>query len=441
LARRRPAEAADYIDSHEVEWESLARQDPHDAADIIEALEEEAAGKLLEGLEPDATAAVLEELHDEVAADILEGLDVAEAAAAVGRLSAEEAADIVGHLEPEARTAIFAALEGSAVDEILDLLKYPPDSAGGLMTPDPATLRSGLTSGEAIEALRRLHEQYEDLTYVYVTEHDGRLIGVVSFRDLVFARPHTGLDDVMVPNPVAVRAETDREQVAELIQRYGLLAMPVIDHRGSLLGVIPIDNVLESVQREATEDIAAMVGAGPEETIYTPFQRSVRHRLPWLIVNLGTALVVTFTISRFEPVISRLAVLAAYMPVVASLGGNSGAQSQAVLIRAMVMDTIPYSAARRVMAREALIGLINGIVVGSLSAVIAMSFTGDVAIGVVIGLAALANLVAANLAGSGIPILLERLGKDPALASNIFMTLVTDLVGFGGFLAIATALL
>ena len=441
LARRRPREAAEYLDSHEEEWASLAESDPHDAADILEALHEEAAADLISGLDPEEAADVLEEMRNEAAADVLEELSAVDAAGFVAELSPDEAADIVQHLDTEARSAIFEEMEDHQVDEILDLLQYPPDSAGGLMIPDPATLPAGITAGEAIEALRRLHEGLENMSYVYVVDLEGRLTGVVSFRELVFARPMTALDEVMVHDPVAVRPETDREDLAELIQRYNLLAMPVVDHRGLLLGIVAIDDVIRAVQREATEDIAAMVGAGIEETMYTPFQSSIRHRLPWLILNLGTALLVTITISRFQPVIGRLTVLAAYMPVVASMGGNAGAQSQAVVIRAMAVESLPAQMVRRVMGREVLVGFLNGLAIALMSGTIAAVFTHQIRVGLVIGLAAQTNLLVANLAGTGIPVLLDRLGKDPALGSNILMTTVTDLVGFGSFLTIATLLL
>ncbi len=441
LARRRPSEAADYLDTHEEEWTALAGADPHDAADILEAIDEEDAAELISDLTPGDAADVLEEMHDEAAADVLEELHPTEAAAAVSELAPEDAADIVGHLEDDTREAIFGAMEGDQVSDIRDLLRYPPDSAGGLMMPEPATLTVGITAGEAIEALRRLHEGLENMSYVYVVEHDGRLAGVVSFRELVFARPLTALDEVMVHHPVAVRPEADREEVSELIQRYDLLALPVVDGNGVLLGIVTIDDVMEAMQREASEDIAAMVGAGVEETLYTPFHRSVLHRLPWTAVNLGTALAVALVVSRFEPIISEIAVLAAYMPVVASVGGNSGAQSQAVIIRAMATDTVPRGQVRQVLSRSLLIGLVNGFAVGVLSGVIAGGFTHSAEIGFVIGLAAQVNLIVANLAGSGIPLLLHSLGQDPAMASNIFMTMITDMVGFGGFLAIATVLL
>ena len=441
LARRRPREAEEYLEEHREHWGSLAESDPHDAADILEAIDEEAAAGLIAALETHEAADVLEEMSHEAAADVLEELPSDAAARLLTELPPDEAADIMGHLQAAIRDVVLEKLDEDRFDEIQRLMAFPPDSAGGLMKPDPAALPVGLTAGEAIESLRRLHEHLEDLSYVYVVDDGGRLVGVLSFRELVFARPGTALDEVMIPNPVAVRPETDRERVAEVTQRYGLLSVPVIDHRGVLMGLVSIEDVIEAVQSEATEDIAVMVGAGVEETLYTPWQRSVRTRLPWTAVNLATAFLVALVVSRFEPVIDRVAVLAAYMPVVASIGGNSGAQSQAIVIRGMAFDRIPAQLARRVITRSLLIGLVNGVAIGALSGAIAAFFTHQAKIGFVIGLAALVNLIVANVAGSGIPILLQKLGQDPAVASNIFMTMITDMVGFGGFLAIATLML
>jgi magnesium transporter len=441
LARRRPRQAEKYLDTHQEQWGSLAEADPHDAADILEALEEEAAVDLISGLEAEQAAEVLEEMRHEAAADLLEEMPPAEAAEMIAALPADEAADIIGQLEEDARRRLLESASTEELGEVLALLAYPPDTAGGLMKTEVATLPSAISAGEAIEALRRLHDHLENLSYVYVVDPSRRLLGVVSFRELVFARPGATLDEVMVPSPVAVRTDTDREDVADLIQRYNLLALPVVDYQGVLLGMVTIDDVIVEVQQEATEDIAAMVGAGVEETIYTPVARSVRSRLPWTAVNLATAFLVALVVSQFEPVINRLTVLAAYMPVIASIGGNSGAQSQAIVIRAMAVDHIPAVLVRRVLLRSTLIGLLNGIAIGALSGAIAAFFTHNAEIGMVIGLAALTNLLVANLAGSSIPIILDTMGQDPALASNIFMTMITDLVGFGGFLAIATALL
>jgi magnesium transporter len=295
-------------------------------------------------------------MHDEAAAEVLEELATTEAAALIAEMPPDEAADVIEHLDPPNRDEVLAALPEEQVARILSLLAYPPDSAGGIMKQETATLPSGITAGEAIEALRRLHETLDDLSYVYVVDQLQRLVGVISFRELVFARPGTALDEVMVPSPVAVRPETDREDVAKIIQRYEFFSLPVVDHRGVLLGMVAVEDVLEAVQREATEDIAAMVGAGIDETLYTPVARSIRLRLPWIALNLALAFLVAAAVSRFEPIIDRVAVLAAYMPVVALVGGNGGAQAQAVIIRAMAVETIPSHLLRKVVLREVAVG-------------------------------------------------------------------------------------
>ncbi len=441
LALRRPAEAEDYLDTHQEEWESLAESEPHNAADILEALEESAAADLLTELDVTEAAEILEEMRTLAAVEILEEIEPGTAAQLIEALPPDEAADILGELEPELSRQVLDAISDQAEESVRALLAYPPDSAGGLMSTRVASLPVGLTSGEAIEALRRLHETFEDLSYVYVVDDDERLCGVISFRDVVFARPGTGLDEVMVHNPIAVRPETDRQEVADLIQRYTLLALPVIDQRSKLLGLVTIDDVIEAVQAEATEDIAVMVGAGVSETPYSPVRVSVRNRLPWIVVNLATAFLVAWVISRFEETIETLAVLAAFMPVVASIGGNGGAQSLAVVIRALAIEDMPRHVTRRVILREVTVGILNGLMIATLAGAIATATTGRPRIGLVIGLAALGNMAIAGLAGASIPILLRRLGLDPALASNIILTMVTDLLGFGGFLAIATLLL
>ncbi len=441
LARRRPDEAEDYLDAHAEEWESLAEAEPHNAADILEALDESAAADLLAELDLPEAAEVLEEMRTEAAVEILEEIDAGSAARLIEALPRDEAADIVAELDEDLRAEVLAAISDEAESDVRALLAYAPDSAGGLMRTDVVSLPIGLGAGEAIEALRRLHATLPGFSYVYVTDDDLTLRGVISFRDLVFARPGTGVDEVMVPNPVALRPETDREEVAELIQRYNLLGLPVVDAAGKLLGMVGVEDALEAVQQEATEDIAAMVGAGMGETPYTPVGRSVRGRLPWIVMNLATAFLVAYVISQFEDTIETLAVLAAFMPVVASVGGNGGSQSLAVMVRALAVEDLPRHVARRAIVRELGVGVVNGSVIAVLAGAIATVTTGQLDIGFVIGLAAVGNMTIAGLAGASIPILLQKAGQDPALASHIFLTMITDLLGFGGFLAIATLLL
>jgi magnesium transporter len=334
-----------------------------------------------------------------------------------------------------------------AADEIRGLLVYPPDTAGGLMTTDIARLPVGMTAGEAIERIRQLHDELEHLSYVYVTDDAGQLVGVISFRDLVFARPEAGLREAMIPDPLAVTPETDREEVAELIQRYHLFGLPVIEHDRSLIGMVSTESVIEAIQQEASEDFAAAVGAGVEETVYTPVGRSLRSRLPWIVVDLIMSVAVVAAISPFNEVIGTFTVLAALMPVVARIGGDAGSQSLAVVIRSLATEDIPSTEVSGVMRRQISIGAANGLAVALLSGLLGATVQTilggpeSLKIGVVMAVAAWVNLVVAGLAGAGIPLLLRRLGADPALASSLFLTTCTDLVGFAGFLGVAALIL
>ncbi len=442
FALRRPVEAAEYIEQHRDEWEALVEDSPETAADVLEAIDEESAAELLVDLESHDAGEVLDEMIPESAADILEELNPATAADLIEEMTADQAADLIGALEDDERAAVLASLEPGPAAAIAALLQYAPDSAGGIMTTEVAALPVGLTAGEAIEALRRLHEDLgSNLSYVYVTDYSEQLAGVVSFRDLVFARPGTGLEDVMVSEPYSVYTDTDREEVAELIERHNLLAIPVVEASGRLVGMVKVSEALRAVQAEATEDITQMVGAGAEESVHTPILRSVRRRLPWLLVNLLIGLFIAFMIGPFREVIEKNTVLAVLMPMVALLGGNSGAQSLAVIIRAMALGDLPPGRAMRAVRREFLVGITNAGSLAILAALVAWIFAGEAKIGVVMGVGVGVNLIVAGFAGAGIPVLLRRLGLDPALASNIFLTLITDLVGFGGFLLTASIML
>ena len=443
LARNRPDEAEEFLDTHQEEWEEIAETDPGSAADILEALDEEDAADLLQDLDADDAADVLDEMRAPAAADVIEEMSTTAAAELIAEMEPDQAVDLLAALEDsELREEVITALDPDVRLAINRLISYPPDSAGGLMTTDYAALQLGVTSGEAIEALRRLHDEIgSNLTYVYVVDLRGKLAGVVPFRELVFARPHTGLDEVMLADPVAVTVDTDREIVAELIQRYHLISLPVTDLQEHLVGIVKVDEAMEAAQTEATEDIAQMVGAGAEETVYTEVSVSVRRRIPWIALNLVIGLLLAELIGVFEGLIEEKAVLASFMPMIALLGGNSGAQSLAVVIRAMAVGSLPPGRATRAVRREAAIGLINGVVIATLSGLLGGIVAGDAGIGLVIGIAVFANLVAAGIVGASIPIILRRMGQDPALASNIFLTTVTDIVGFGGFLLTAKLVL
>ena len=450
VARLRPGEVEDYLGANPEVWTALAEASPHDAADILESVSPDTAGELLSPLDRGQSAPILEELRDELAAELLEELPLGEAASVLEEMPATEAVDILENMETETVEAVIDLMAEPVGSEVSRLFHYPSDTAGGLMTTEVAVLPIGLTAGEAIERIRTIRETVEDLTYVYVTDDFGVLRGVLSFRDLVFVRPSVGLDEAMEARPVAVHALADREEVSELMQRYRLMGLPVVDDLGQLQGMVTYDEVIDAVQAEASEDFAASVGAGAEETIYTAVLSSVRMRLPWLTLNLLLAMVVAFVVERQTGIISAEPVLAALMPVVALLGGNGGVQSLAVVIRSMAAGDLPRARIWEVLRRQVSIGLLNGaflavaamgLTVALLSFGVFSSNYGAAQVAPVVGVAALANLTIATLAGAGIPMALRRMDFDPALASSIFLTLITDVVGFGGFLMVAAAFL
>ncbi|MEN8238468.1 MAG: magnesium transporter [Actinomycetota bacterium] len=453
LARRRPVEAEEYLDSHHDAWEQIAGTHPHEAADILEALDEEGAADLLQDLELVDAGDVLDQMRPEPAADVIEELEPSEAAALISEMDADQAADLIGALDPHDRAAVIDALDPVTAREVESLLVYAADTAGGMMTTDFAALAADMTAGQAIEALRTLHVDLgSNIRYVYVVDDADRLLGVVAFRDLVFAHPDTSLQQVMTTDLAVVRTDTDREDVAELIQRYTLIAIPVVDHTGTLVGMVKVSEAIEGIVAEIGEDIAVMVGAGEEESVFTPVGRSVRRRLPWITFNLAVGIVLASVISRFEGTLTTYAVLAAYMPVVALLAANSGAQSLAVMIRSMAVGDLPSGRALRAIRREVIVGLIDGTLIAALAAAVAavtislFTETGSAAIAsseiaLIVFVSVWIAFFVAGLVGAGIPVLLRRLGQDPALASNIFLTMITDIVGMGGYLVVASVLL
>ncbi len=451
LARRRPDDAEDYLEDHVEEWSALAEVLPEDAADILEAIDEDLAGDLIAELDAEEAADVLEEMRDELAGEILIDLPPTVAAIVLQEMLPEEAVDILAVLEDHEREPLLALVDDAFEAEVRKLLTYAPDSAGGLMTTDIAALPIGLTAGEAIERLRNLHQQIEDLSYVYIVDDESRLRGVLSFRELVFNRPGAGLDEVMVPEPLNVNVAADREDVADLIERYHLFGLPVVDDAGVLVGMVSTEAVIETVREEASEDFAASVGAGVAETVYTDMSASVRMRLPWLALNMILALGVALVVETQTGIISREPVLAALMPVVAQLGGNGGSQSLAVVIRSLATDDLPLGRSLEVLTRQTGIGAVNGVILalfaaGTTYGLVASGLLSTSAatagqVAVVMAIGSLVNLTIATGAGTLIPLGLERLGLDPALASSIFLTVLADVVGFSGFLAVAALLL
>jgi magnesium transporter len=413
---------------------------PADAADRLERMREEVAADVLEAMSAEAAAERLEHTKVEQGADILEEMEVDQAAAAVEEMAPDDAADVLEAMEEAPREAIVHQMEPEAASDVEELMEYPPDTAGGIMTTEVAALAETLTVREAIDYVRRVADEAEQIYCLYATDANGRLAGIVSLRQLLLSDPEAALVDVMNREVRSVDAATDKEIVARQMRHYDFLAMPVLDADRRLAGVVTIDDVVDVIQEENTEDVQRMVGAGADEGIGTAWYRSVRMRLPWLIVSLFVACLSAAVIGLHMELIAALPVLAVFLPVVANQGGNAGAQALTIVIRAMALGEAREQPPAGIVLRQVFVGLCNGLVVGTVALLVAWGWSANPSMGIAVGLAMLGTIVMASLAGSVIPMVLRGLGLDPAQASSIFLLTLTDMTGFAIFLGLASTL-
>ncbi len=440
LARSNPEKAFRYLEENKQLWIQVATKDPFDSADALEEFEPSEAGKLITELPTLISVKIFGSLRPRAIIEIVESLDDTDVEEIFKQMDTEDVVDVLERSTDDETDEILEILDKSTKLNIDRRLSYPEDSVGRQMSEEVAKISTGLTVKDALKELKSLHNNVEDLIYVYSVDKENKLTGVISFREIVFANEDDLIKNVMIQDPVFVNPSSDQEEAAGLIRQYELLALPVIDKDNKLIGQITINSALDVIQTEIAEDFSQSFGAGAEETIFTPIQKSIRSRLPWIAINMVLAFIVSFLIFQFEETITSNVLLAALMPVVALIGGSSGAQSLAIVIRALARNDVSEARVLEVIGKQTLIGIINGILVGTFSFLI-LSFVGLSNFSLALGSAVFTNILIGNLFGSSIPLILKKLGFDPALASNIFLTLVTDIAGFGGFLAIALILL
>jgi magnesium transporter len=370
-------------------------------------------------------------------------MEAPEASMVLSAMDPDDAVDVLEHVEGPLHDEIVREMDAEDVEEVRQLEQYPPDTAGGIMTTEVTALYEYLTVGQAIEQLRALNEQLEQMFYVYVIDRRGHLIGVLSMRDLILARPERLLRDIMRPRVVSVPATMDQEQVARLMRRFNYLAMPVVDERNRLVGLVTVDDVVDVVEEEATEDVQKMFGAGAEERLTSPWVFSFRKRVGWLLVNLGTAFMAAAVVGLFSDTIQKWVVLAFYMPIIAGSGGNASAQAMAVAVRGLALGQVDRALLGRVLLRQLVVGVMMGVVIGIVTGVIAAIFHHDQgwALAFVVTLALVINHTLATVSGAAIPFIMNSLGFDPAQSATIFATTVTDVGGFFSLLGLASLFL
>jgi magnesium transporter len=412
---------------------------PADQADLVEELSDADQLALLTQLNPADSADVLEEMKDEEAAALAERLPVANLADILNEMEADEAADVLGDLPPERAAEALREMEEPA--GVISLMQYPDDTAGGLMTPAIVTLRRDWRVQEALEELRRIGPDADSAYYLFVTDEPGVLQGVVSLRDLVVALPETVVEALIDPGVISVPVTADQEFCARTLSRYGFLALPVVDERDRLVGVITADDLIEVAEVEATEDMYRMVGISGEEQVFGPLWPSVIKRLPWLAVNMVTLFVAISVVNAFEWVIAGMVALATFLPLVSGEGGNAGSQTTTVIVRGMALGEVDVRNGARALAKELAAAAITGLIIGIGTGVAIYLWKRDLVIALAAMLAMVLNFLVAALAGVLVPLALKLVRVDPALASAAFVTAVTDTLGFLFFLGIATLLL
>jgi magnesium transporter len=414
----------------------LSIRHPADQADLLEELDEATLDTLIGALTADQAADVLEYLHEDIRADVIARMSPQALVSILDRVDDDIEADIVGNLPRDQAAQVLPLLEDRAVVE--QLLTYPEDSAGGLMNPDVLALKAHWTVDETISFLRAQKPDSNHPYYLYAVDAESKLQGIVSLRDIVIADAETLIEDIMSREVISVAASADREDAAERMRHYDLLALPVVDGEGRLLGVITPDDVLDVQVEEATEDIYRMAGLGVKEWAFSPVLESAGRRVPWLAFNMVWAFAGAAIIGIFQDTISRVAALAIFMPMIAGQAGNSGIQTATIVVRSMALGELTPGDITVMLRKEWMLGLIKGVLFGSVLAAVAWLAREDATFGLIAGVAMFLNMMVASTTGVVIPMTLRRLGVDPAAIAGVFDTMVTDLMGFLIYLGLAT---
>lgn len=432
--------------------EAVEAQEAPDAADTLERLEVSAEGQAAEVLGEmgvESAAEALAHMLTPLGVSVLEDLideDPQYAGQLIEEMAPDDATDLLQALPDEQRDRLLGTLGKVEAVRLRRLMDYDVRSAGGMMTTDYLAVRDSMTVAEATEAIRRAETETE-WVYIFVVDWKGTLRGRVTMRRLLLARPEQRVLEIAETPVDAVRPELPRDEVAREFERYDYLVLPVVDGHDRLIGVVTVDDVLDSIREESTEEAQKMVGAGKEEAVFSTAREKFRSRFPWLIVNLFTSSLAAIVVLQFEGLIAQIAFLAVIMPIIANQAGNAGQQSLAVTLRGIVLDQVRVQTARWLLLREGLVGMLNGAVNGvAVGAIVALigRFTNpdgpNWQLGAIIAMAMTIALTIGCVIGAAMPLILRRVGADPATASTIFLTMVTDSMSFLTFLGLSQLL-
>lgn len=422
--------AAFLRDSHPADLAELAEHlgDAERLA-LVKVLSDEQAAQMLGELDPETAEAILKAVGIEKAGDILEAM------------ATDDAADILAELEPAHQGELLRELPQEEASEVRDLLAYDPETAGGRMTTDYVTVQADCTTGAVIDQLRREAPDAESVYYLYVTEPDERLVGVLSLRELIVADPATPVRQIMRPAVKSLPPEASEAEVAQMVAKYNLLAVPIVDREGRLLGMVTHDDVLDMVEKIRQEEILRVVGSDAEALDKKEPLQIAKARLPWLMGTLLIELIAGTVVHRFDQALAQMILLASFMPIISAISGNVGLQSATIVVRGL--GTGHYSPKQWVapLLRELKVDVLMGIALGVVLAVVGAVWSKHVGFGLVVGISLMASMLTAGFMGTVIPLLSKRFGFDPAVTAGPFETAFQDVIGFAVFLGLASALM
>jgi len=411
--------------------------------DLLEVLQEyeEDQKKLLEKFPDEYIAMVIDEAELDEKFILLSLFSAKQKQDIISVMSSNELADMLGNIDEETQHTILEGMEEDLREEIEELLSFSPETAGGIMATEFVSVQETMTIDETLTFLRDISPNAETPYYIYVLDEQDVLKGIVPIRAILTSLPSVLLKDVMLENVATIPVEMDQEEVSNIFQKYGYMAMPVVDDQDVMLGVITVDDIMEVLSDEHTEDMYRLAGLDEEEEVDGTVLESIKSRLPWLLVNLVTAILASATVSLFDATISKVVALAVFMPLVTGMGGNAGTQTLTLIIRGIALGEIDYENKKEILRKEFLVGILHGASLGLIVAVLGGLWEGNFVFGLVIGVAMFLNMVIAALSGFYVPLLLKKMGVDPALASAVFVTTMTDVLGFFFFLGFATIMI
>jgi magnesium transporter len=416
---------------------------PGDLLELLDQLSDEEKTEILKLLSDDEVTALIQEMERFEQVSLFRLLDYGRAPAVLKAMASDDAVDLLGELSPEEIAALLPLVDEEGA-KFSGLLKYPEESAGGIMTTEYISLPADLPVEEAIARLREIAPQAETIYYVFVVDLENRLIGVLSLRDLIAAPDGTPLKEIMRHNVISVNAALDQEEVARVVVKYDLLALPVVDDSNRLLGIITFDDIMDVLEQEATEDIYRLAGAGEVtgvELMEASAYQVAWHRTPWLLLSMLGGIAAGYIMSTFESTLEAILVLAFFIPVIMDMGGNVSTQSSTIFVRGIATGEIKGNGIWRYLFREIRVGLLMGVLFGLLVAAAALLWRGNPVLGLVVGTSMIATIALATIIGTLVPLFFHKLKIDPAITSGPLVTTIKDITGLLIYFGMATLFL